>query len=482
MDSFNLNNLSVFFLPLKSDTFIIFFFMSRNFTLSSLLLQKSLSESPLIAKNNIKLSILSSKFKYFSSNVLYSKNIDFLAKNTDFMHFTSTAIKISKEAIDQQIITHTIQTNDERFTIIQCRFKNILSDLGAILYSSNNEKGVLTVQATSFIYCVSNKQSGAIYFAGSLMTLRLNCFTECGSKSGIGSIIRSSTTYQTKISNNHFFKTYTNSDSISAIFCSSENTADVNGGNITGMGIKGSAMYLETVKASKFEIRDYIFENLDMNALTLRGNNEGTLSTILFHILTNPQCTVLSFQDNKAIMIPFCQFCNIQQKLLQISNSDATFTKCTFDSSIKTNLSQLHLDSCETSYTGTQTTVSIGFETDSCWASIQTHSPPSKNVSFLDIIKFMILAIIAAVMVILAIRFIRIKFTDSVEREVLERLNVFEGEENPQIKIMLMEAREGKEFARDEAMIREAFEEQEEKENAENEAANQSATEEAPKP
>ena len=444
--------------------------MSRNFTLTSLILKKSFYESPLISQNNIKLNILNSKFNYFSSNILYSKNVNFLAKNSDFIHFSTSSILISKEAIDQQIITHTIQSKDERFTVIQCRFKNILSDLGAIIYTSNDNKGVFTVQSSSFIYCVSNKQSGAIYFTGSLMTLRLNCFSECGSKSGVGSIIKATTTYQTKVSNNHFFKTYANSETSNTIYLYSDNTAEVIGGNITDMHIKGSALYLETLKASKFEVRDYIFEHLSMGALTLQGNNEGTLSTILFNDLTNSQATVLTFKNNQAIMLPFCSFFQIQQTLISITNSDATFTKCTFDFSIKADLSKLHLDSCESSYTGEKPNISIGLETDSCWASIQTHSlSPSKGLSFLDLIKYLILLIIAFVLIVIAIRFIRITFYDSAEREVLERLNVFEGDENPQIKIMLMEAREGKEFGRDEAMIREAFEEQEDKENAENE-------------
>ena len=189
-----------------------------NFTISSLLLSRSFSVSPLFTSGKKNFQIINSNFNYFSSQVVNSRNLKLLVRKTDFSRFTTSALTISQKIVDQQIITEAVESKDEHFTVIQCRFKNILSEEGAIVYFMNKNQGSLTVQSTSFIYCVSNKQSGSISFSGNLFTLKMNCFTECGSRSGRGSIIGVECGHQTKISNNHFYKVFENSEAKDIIY------------------------------------------------------------------------------------------------------------------------------------------------------------------------------------------------------------------------------------------------------------------------
>ena len=435
--------------------------MKTNLTLSSLFLKRSFSNSPVLSQNSINVKLLNSKFNYFSSQIIFSRSSNIFVKNTDFNHFSNSALQLSSMAIDQQYISQVVETKDDYLTIIKCRFKDILSEEGAIVYFMQKFKGILTVQDSSFIYCVSNKQSGSIAFSGVRLTLKNDCFSECGAKTGIAAIIGASCSEQAKITHAHFYKIFSNSVAKNAIYLKCDDAIELSGGNITGMSIKSTALQLQTQLAQKFEIRDFIFEHLQMSCLKLEGNQEGTLSTILFDDVFGDS-TVLSIHRNQATILLFCSFFNIKCNLISMEQSQITFNQCKFDETLNQQLNGLHLDSCLTSYKGEKPTISIGFKSEKCWEPLQSHSTPTKSLTFADIIKFIIITILTVVLIVCIIIFIRLTFTDSTEREVLERLNVFEGEENPQIKIMLMEAREGKEINNDQAMIREAFEEQDE--------------------
>ena len=427
-----------------------------NFSFSSLVLSRSFSSSPLFTSGFKNMLIQNSKFSHFSSQILRNFNGKTTVKNADFSRFASSVIHVSKASIDQQILTSAFSSKDSFLTVIRSRFQNIISVEGAVIYNPGTSTGTLTVHAASFNNCFSDKNSGAIFFECKAFTCASTCFSNCGSKTGTGSVINAAAGSLIKLKSIHIHGNYVNTEATDICSIVGKITFEVKGGNITNIDQNGAAIRINAETDNSLDVRECIFRNLNKtSALELIGNKECTISTVLFENINVSGSSALLFTKNKAIMILFAFFTKVDGEIVKLTNSSATFTDCKFDKTIKCNLSDLHLDNCLTSFKGSKPDIEIEYEYDKCWLPIQTMQQESTVTR--NIFKLIVYFIIVIVLGACFIRFIRLNFmTDTAEREVLERLNVFEGEENPQIKIMLMDAREGK----DDKISKEEFEEQ----------------------
>ena len=431
-----------------------------NFSFSSLVLSRSLSSSPLFTSGFKNMLIQNSKFSHFSSQILRDFSGKTTIKNTDFSSFASSVVHVSKASIDQQILTSSFSSKDSFLTIIRSRFQNIVSNQGAVVYNPGTNIGTLTIHAASFNNCFSEKNSGAIFFECNAFTCTSTCFSNCGSKIGVGSVINAAAGSLIKLKSIHIHGNYANTETTDICSIVGKITFEAKGGNITNIDQKGVAIKINAETDNSLDIREFIFRNLNKtSALELIGNKECTISTVLFENINVKDSSALLFTKNQAIMILFAFFTKVEGKIVTLTSSSATFNNCKFDKTIKCNLTGLHLDNCLTSFEGPKPSIDIGYDYNNCWLPIQTiqqETTVSRSI-FKLILYFIVVIIVGACL----IRYIRLNFmADTAEREVLERLNVFEGEENPQIKIMLMDAREGTQLDKDEKISKEEFEEQ----------------------
>lgn len=413
--------------------------MITNFTLIRLSLANVNTKSPIFTSGIGNLAIDRSSFSNFLSKLIHSSQIHSakLSRST-FMNFADKAVDVGHFSCKNKVLIDPINLLDAKHvTIERCRFTKINSKTSAISFDAKN--GQIFLDSTSFYNCYSQNSPSSLDLHCHSTSIVFCCFSACNAKQNSNAIyyIKSKQSlFQSNVISGSG-ESYT-TENLMSIYTSKLELIYINTTDI----LTSSSIYeIQSLGGiDPFNIRLFDIEHCSFkNALKISSASEIHMTQSTFIDLNGTY--IIDASLFRVFQITSSDFFKSRVNITRISKPSIDFNNCHFDSTLK--LTDLHIDSCKARFTGTRRYKLSPIDVK-CWSTVADINNVNRW-TFGRIFSTFIVMIVLTVAVLCAIRFVRINFfEDTAERDVLERLNVFEGDENPQIKMMLMDIRDGK--------------------------------------
>ncbi|EAY14088.1 hypothetical protein TVAG_351360 [Trichomonas vaginalis G3] len=418
--------------------------MPSNISLLHLSISKLVSQSPMFTHGFHNLDIRHSSFSSFSSKLIHSSSFfNINLKNTYLTNFTTTAIQSDKKIYNSQIFTSPLEARTKSLSISNCRFVNVQSSSGCIVYNDNS--GSLALYSTSFSNCHSIDGPVTLYTVTSTYSIEYCCFLDCSSTTSTKTNILTQFSNSGKLSSVSFYNCECKASSSAGIYIKTDSFRS-NMLNISKFTTIGTCLFIMSKNSdisNDDEIHTAIFDTVK-SKYTLGIYNFTSFKVTQTRFENNTAQFIMDVALNTLVQVSFSEFYLLDAKLLHGSNSSIVFNNCNFDKTF-TFIEGLPLKNCKFNYEGKKLFEKLPDYQDKCWSTIQNDPSSRDRVSAGKVFNIIILLIVFVVAILCAIRYIRINyFEDHAGRDVLERLNVFEGEENPEIKMMLMDIKNGR--------------------------------------
>jgi len=391
-------------------------------------------------------------FSMFSSPVSYSRmSINNLFHKCDFSHFLTSAIINEGVIFEDSIYFAPLPTHgiNGYLSVVSCRFRSVQSTNGAIYFVSKTHNGSVNIRKTSFFRCWSNQGTSCVFSASHYLRLNIVCFEECGGGKGETGIMKSISETNNMMQNVIYSHTDKRSGFHDSIVCSSQHFESKNNNfsNIMSKFTSGFSAFCPNQNTPLLATHFCIYVNASGSSLlSIKLFSEVSISRSLFYMIKVKNAAILA-ENNQIFYVGLSSFKLVNSSIIEALSSKPDFNTCYFDSVSSKYISQMHLDNCETNINIRIDSYLVTFDSHYCWAPPLDFSNVGKKISIWNLVSVVFWVIFAVVVSAIAIRLIRkARLNEFSEREVLERLNVFEGEDNPQIKMMLMDARDGLDY------------------------------------
>lgn len=396
----------------------------KNLTISSLLLSNVHGSDPIFLSKLDSFSIRSSSFsKLCSTCIFFIRFRNFAAIKSNFRNISGSIFRTNTEFINNKSFDEPIFSKKSNFSILHCTFSNINSSNPVIDYLNRNT-GNISVHFVSF----SNITSTYLIKSRSKdFSIVSCCFKDCifenslcDSQSSSSAVMTSS--YMSKIEAPVIFYYYSYSTQLKDSNISS--VASTRRFSCFG-AIEQTSLF--------YEVRFSSFENIKSgNVFNFELSNEMIVSMSNFIYLNESRGIFSASLVNKS-EIYSCIFRGPIQNLLAEESNEIKFYGCIFDNDILIDTFGIFYN-C--TITDKYDIYSINLLTENCWMTFQSfHSRRPSSFFFKLCFILFFFGIIGFILYILVNRYNKAR--DG--REALERLNIFEGEDNPEIKLMLMD-------------------------------------------